>query len=385
MSADPLTEVRGSVAPGFEGVRAAFAENLAHRGDVGAACAAYVGGVPVVDLWGGVADQAGAPYTDRTLQMVASATKGALAICALQLVEQGLLDLDAPVAAYWPEFAAAGKAAIPVRLLLTHQAGLPFLDRPVSAADIFAWHPVVAALAAQAPAWAPGERHGYHALTYGWLVGEVIARVTGRSPGAVFAAAVAEPLGLDMAIGLPAADVGRVAPLRPPRSVPGAAPDAFAQRLADPESLGHKAFFVSSGLFAITNDERFWRAEVPAANGMATAHALARMYAACLGEVDGVRLLRPGTVALAAAECAGGEDAVTGYETRFGLGFQLPFPFRPMAGGRSFGHYGLGGSVGFADLDRGMSFGYAVNQMGPATPADPRSVALVDALVRSVG
>lgn len=383
MMAD-MGEIHGRVTAGFEPVRDAFAENFAHRGEVGAACTAYVGGRPVVDLWGGVADEHGTPYTDRTLQMVASATKGALAICALRLVEQGFLDLDEPVATYWPEFGAAGKEALPVRFLLTHQAGLPFLDRPVSAADVFAWQPVIEALAAQAPAWEPGSRHGYHALTFGWLVGEVVARVTGRSPGAEFAGTIAGPLGLDMAIGLRAPDVPRVAPLRPAAPAAGGV-DAFTARLLDPESLAHKAFFVSSGLFALMNDERFWRAEVPAANGMGTAHALARMYAACLGEIDGVRLLRPETVAAAATEQAAGLDAVTGYETRYGLGFQLPFPFRPMTGGGSFGHYGLGGSVGFADPARGLSFGYTVNQMGPATPADPRSVALIDALSGCLG
>jgi CubicO group peptidase (beta-lactamase class C family) len=373
--------IDGQVAAGFEPVREAFEDNFTVRGELGAACAAYVGGRLVVDLWGGRTSEDGGPYTERTLQMVASATKGALAICALQLVEQGLLDLDEPVATYWPEFAAAGKAAVPVRWLLSHRVGLPFLDEPLTLADVVAWDPPVAALARQAPAWVPGERHGYHALTYGWLVGEVISRVTGRSPGAVFAAGVAKPLGLDMAIGLDAAEVGRVAPLRPYVPPPGTPPDDFTRRLMDPQNLAHKAFFLSSGLFAFLNDERFWRAEVPAANGMATARALARMYAACLGEIDGVRLLSPETVAAAATEQAGGVDAVTGYETRYGLGFQLPFPYRPMAGGGSFGHYGLGGSVGFAAPDRGLAFGYTVNQMGPATPADARSGALVDALL----
>lgn len=376
-------EIGGSVEPGFEGVRAAFEENFARRGEVGAGFAVYADGRPVVDLWGGEAAP-GVPYTDRTLQMVASATKGALAICALQLVERGLLDLDAPVAAYWPEFAAAGKERLPVRWLLTHQAGLPYVDAPLTAADLLAWGPVVEALAAQAPAWQPGTAHGYHALTYGWLVGEVVSRVARVSPGTAFAGSVARPLGLDMAIGLDAADVGRVAPVRPYVRPEGEAPDELSLRLADPDGMPARAFFLTSGLNALLNDGRLWRAEVPAANGMATARALARMYAATTGPVDGVRLLRPDTVAAARTDQVTGEDLVTGYPTRFGLGFQLPIPYRPLGGAGSFGHYGLGGSVGFADPDRGIAVAYTTNQMGRPIPADPRSVALVDALARCV-
>jgi CubicO group peptidase (beta-lactamase class C family) len=371
------TKVDGHVAPGFEPVREAFAENFTARGEAGAGCAAYVGGELVVDLYGGVADATGRPYTERTLQMVASATKGALAICAHQLVEQSRLDLDAPVTRYWPEF----RTPAPVRWLLTHQVGLPYVDAPLTAEDLLAWTPVTAALAEQAPVWEPGTRHGYHALTYGWLVGEVVARVAGRSAGTVFAEQVAGPLGLDMAIGLPAADHGRVAPIRPYVRPEGTPPDELTQRLMEPGGVAARAFFLTSGLNALLNDPRLWAAEVPAANGMATARALARMYAAVIGEVDGVRLLRPETVDAARTEQVAGQDVVTGYATRFGLGFQLPIPYRPMAGGASFGHYGLGGSVGFADPERGFSFGYATSQVGAALPADPRTVAVIGALV----
>jgi CubicO group peptidase (beta-lactamase class C family) len=372
----------GFVAAGFEPVRVAFEENFARRGDVGAACAVYAEGRLVVDLWGGVMAAAdGSPYTDRTLQMVASATKGAVAICALRLVERGLLDLDEPVATYWPEFAAEGKGRIPVRWLLTHQAGLPYVDQVVTVADMAAWTPVAGALAAQQPVWTPGHGHGYHALTYGWLVGEVIARISGTSPGAFFATEVVRPLGLDLYIGLPDSEISRVAPLIAARRSEAAVPDAFTQRLIDPNSLAYKAFLIPSGLFSIINDPALWQAEVPAGNGIGTARALARMYAACLGEVDGVRLLQPDTLAAAIVEQAGGEDLVTGYQTRYGLGFQLPFPFRPMAGAGSFGHYGLGGSVGFASTDLNFSFGYTVNQMGAPTPSDPRSNALIGAVL----
>jgi CubicO group peptidase (beta-lactamase class C family) len=370
------------VRAGFEPVRDEFARNFTERGDVGAACCVYRGGEPVVDLWGGTTTVGGdVSYTDRTLQMVASATKGALAIVAHRLAERGELDLDAPVARYWPEFAAAGKERLPVRWLLSHQAGLPAVRQVLSAEDIAGWTVPVDALAGAAPEWEPGSDHGYHAITYGWLVGEVVNRVTGSTCGRVFAEEVAGPLGLDLHIGLPPAEHHRVAPMIP-AAAPAGPPDELTARLLDPDELAHWAFLIPSGLFAIMNDPVIWAAELPAANGMGTAHALARMYAAVVGTVDGVRLLAPETVARATAEQCRGVDRVAGYETAYALGFQLPFPFRPMAGPGSFGHYGLGGSVGFAHPGHGFTFGYTVNQMGPGTPADRRSVPLVEAVVR---
>ncbi|MFL5845187.1 MAG: serine hydrolase domain-containing protein, partial [Solirubrobacteraceae bacterium] len=306
-----------------------------------------------------------------------------LAIVAHRLSERGTLDLDAPVAQYWPEFAVAGKESIPVRWLLSHQAGLPALHRTLTVEDIAGWKVPTAAIAAEAPAWDPGTDHGYHAITFGWLVGEVINRVTGSTCGQVFAEEIARPLGLDLYIGLPRSEHSRVAPLIP-AAPPPEGPDELTQRLLDPQSLAHWAFLLPSGLFTVANDPAFWAAEMPAGNGMGTARALARMYAAVIGEVDGTRLLQPETVARASQEQCRGIDRVTGYETTYALGFQLPFPYRPMAGPGSFGHYGLGGSVGFAHPELGFAFGYAVNQMGPGTPADKRSVPLVEAVVRCV-
>jgi CubicO group peptidase (beta-lactamase class C family) len=234
---------------------------------------------------------------------------------------------------------------------------------------------------AAAPGWAPGPAHGYHAITFGWLVGEVINRITGRSCGQILADEVARPLGLDLHIGLPESEHHRVAPLIPAPSPPGSDPDELTQRLLDPEGITHWAFLVPSALFLLFNDPVLWTAELPAGNGMGTASALARMYAAVIGEVDGVRLLQPDTLAAAVTEQCRGTDLVTGYETAYALGFQLPFPYRPMAGPGSFGHYGLGGSVGFAHPGHAFSFGYAVNQMAPGVPADRRSVPLIEAVV----
>jgi CubicO group peptidase (beta-lactamase class C family) len=377
-----VIQLEGFVAPGFERVRTVFEANFAEHGEVGAACSVYVDGRHVVDLAGGVVAPDGDPYTRQTLQMVASATKGALAICALRLVERGELDLDAPVAEYWPEFAAAGKESIPVRWLLSHRSGLPYVDTVLPMTDVYGWRPIADALATQRPVWEPGSTHGYHVMTYGWLVGEVLARVTGRTPGELIHDEIAAPLGVEFWVGLPAAEVPRVAPLI--MAPPAPEPDPLTLLLFDPNSLAHRAFFVPNGLLASINDQAAWAAQMPAANGIATANALARMYAACIGEIDGVRLLSPETLRAATAEESGGHDEVLRVESRFGLGFQLSYPLRPMAGRGSFGHYGLGGSLGFALPERGITFGYTVNQMMPGGMVDPRSSALIEAVLAAV-
>ena len=377
--------IDGHVAAGFERVRDVFEENFEKRGELGASLAVMAGDQLVVDLWGGVTAAGGAPYSDRTLQMVASATKGAMAICVLRLVDQGLVELDAPMATYWEEFGAAGKERVTVREALAHRAGVPVLDSGLTVDDIVDWHPAAAKLAAQEPVWLPGSDHGYHAITHAWLVGELIRRVTETMPGDFMAAEICEPLGLDLHVGLPASELGRVSPLNLPVPVEGATPDGFSSRMLTPGTLPFRAFFVQDGLFGWLNLPTLWLAQLPAGNGMGTARALARMYAATIGEVDGIRLVDPDTLADAVVPRSEGMDLVTGYVTRYGSGFQLPFEFRPMSGPGAFGHYGLGGSVGFADRERGFSLGYAINQMGPATPADPRSVALVDAVLACVG
>lgn len=374
------TQVHGSVAAGFEPVRDAFAANFEEHGEVGAGCCIHVSGKPVVDIWGGSTSPGGDPYTDDTLQMVMSTTKGVVAIAAHMLAQDGRLDFDAPVVEYWPEFAAAGKEQIPVRWLFSHQSGLAAIDRPLGLDDVLAWTPVVDALAEQRPLWQPGTAHGYHALTYGWLAGEVIRRIAGKSVGRFVAERIASPLRLDLWIGLPAAENPRVAPMIPPPPPPAGAPlDPLAARLADPTSLSRKAFTNPSTPPNAGNELPFRQAEVPAVNGITNARSLSRMYAACIGDLDGVRLLSPATVDRAIATQARGMDLVTGYETHYGTGFQLTFPFRPMAGDGSFGHYGSGGSVGFAHPERGLAFGYVMNQMRSAGGLDPRTVLLIDA------
>ncbi len=390
-----VVTIDGEVAAGFEPVREAFAANFERHGDIGAAVCVYRDGRPVVDLWGGVADPtSGRPWERDTLQLVYSATKGATATAAHLLAQRGALDLDAPVAEYWPEFAANGKAEIPVRWLLSHQAGVVALDDPVPLADALAWRPMADALAAQRPAWTPGTAHGYHGRTFGWLVGEVIRRVDGRTPGRFFAEEVAAPLGLDFFIGLPAGKRDRVSRLMYKQpdfdfsAVPmEAIPEEFRELVAalgDPDSLYNRAFSVTDPATIDFNSPEVQAAELPASNGICTARALARMYAALIGEVDGVRLFTPETLAAATKEQASGTDRVVLVPTRFGSGYALPTDADPMLGSNSFGHPGRGGSLGFADPEHGIAFGYAMNHIIDGAPDDVRARSLVDAVRESL-
>jgi CubicO group peptidase (beta-lactamase class C family) len=386
-----VTAVEGEVAPGFERVRAAFGGNFEHGGDVGAALCVYQHGRKVADLWGGVADSGtGRRWTRDTLQLVYSATKAATATCAHLLAQRGQLDLDRPAADYWPEFATAGKAGIPVRWLLSHRAGLPVIDHPIPLADLLAWAPMAAALAAQRPVWEPGTAHGYHGRTYGWLVGEVIRRVSGRSAGTFFAEEIAGPAGLDFFIGLPAAERGRVSQMvidDPPGPETVSAipieqvPEQFRPLLAaatDPGSLLNRAFALSVPDIDF-NSPAAQAAEIPSSNGICTADGLARLYAGLIGEVDGVRILDAATTAAATAEQAAGTDQVLLVPTRFGSGFMLPTNESPLGGPASFGHPGRGGSLGFADPDSGIAFGYVVSHIRQDM-SDTRAATLVSAV-----
>ncbi|MBT3158803.1 beta-lactamase family protein [Streptomyces sp. CHA1] len=389
-----MTTIHGEVAAGFEPVREAFTANFAQRGDIGAAVCVYQYGRPVVDLWGGVADpETGRPWTRDTLQLVYSATKGATATAAHMLAERGALDLDAPVAKYWPEFAANGKADIPVRWLLSHQAGVITLDQPVPLNEALAWHSMAAALAAQRPLWTPGTEHGYHGRTWGWLVGEVIRRVSGRTPGRFVADEIAAPLGLDFFIGLPVDQRSRVSRMvyqRPAvdlTTVPAElVPEELREQVAawrDPESFSNRAYAVTDPAAIDFDAPEVQAAELPASNGIGTAHALARMYAALIGEVDGTRLLTPETLESATKEQASGKDQVMLIPSRFSTGYMLPTETNPMTGAGSFGHTGRGGSLGFADVEHGVAFGYAMNKIiGGAD--DMRAASLVNAVRRSL-
>jgi CubicO group peptidase (beta-lactamase class C family) len=390
-----MTDIQGEVATGFERVKDAFAANFDNHGEVGAAFTLYHQGEKVVDIWGGVADQAtGREWAEDSLQLVFSTTKGATAVCANLLVQRGELDLDAPVVTYWPEFGAEGKESIPVRWLLSHRAGLPVVDNAPSPEEALAWDPMIKLLEAQKPVWEPGTAHGYHALTYGWLVGEVVRRISGKSLGAFFADEVAGPLGLDFWIGLPASQESRVSPL-----IQGgfgasnievdleALPQEFreiAEAFINPDSLVNRALFVTKPQLEFNSPE-VHAAEIPAANGITDARSLARMYAGLVGDgVDGVRLFTDDTVANATTEQSNGPDKVLFAPTRFGLGFFMDSAFAPLGGPRNFGHAGAGGSLGFADPDKNLGFGYVMNKMETGLAGDPRTLGLIGAVYASV-
>ncbi|WP_030377423.1 MULTISPECIES: serine hydrolase domain-containing protein [unclassified Streptomyces] len=385
--------VRGTVDEGFEPVRDAFARNFEALGERGAAVAVYRDGRKVVDLWAGSRDfdtDAGdAPWEHGTAQIVRSATKGVAAAVLLMLAERGELDLDAPVGHYWPEFKARGKEHARVRHVLAHRVGVPVLDRPLTPAEALDPDLAAAAVAAQAPAWEPGTDHGYHAQTYSWLTGELVRRVTGRSLGEWLAAEVAGPLGLDLWVGLPQSEagrVGRVGPLPEPEpSAGGSGPRlrprrAVSEAYADPESLTRRAFGAITPM-PDENDPAYRAAVLPASNGIATAPSLARFYAALLGEVDGVRLWRrPETVGLARAEASAGPDRTLVVPTRFGLGYMLHGPASPLLAPTSFGHPGRGGALAFADPESGLAFAYVTNGFRKSVTADPRAQSLVRAV-----
>ncbi|MGW3994491.1 serine hydrolase domain-containing protein [Amycolatopsis sp. NPDC004772] len=372
--------VHGECAPGFEPVREAFEENFRSRGELGAAFTAVRDGEVVVDLWGGWSGpERDRPWQPDTLANVWSTTKGMTALCAHRLADAGELDVDAPVAKYWPEFAAAGKAEIPVRWLLSHRSGVPGigLDRPVAIEELYDWDLMTSRYAAQEPLTEPGSAGGYHALAFGWLVGEVVQRVAGQGIREFFAEQVAGPLGADFSIGLAsAADLDRCATLVDPvmtEEMANALATAFAAAgpvaqaaLMNPRVQGHDA-----------NDPAWRQAVMPALNGHGTARAIATIYAAI---ADGT-LLSPAALARARESQGKETDAILGLPNEWGLGFYLGSDARGFGPNpTAFGHDGLGGSTGGADPENGIAFGYTLNQLGPLIRDDPRKMALVQAL-----
>jgi CubicO group peptidase (beta-lactamase class C family) len=391
-----VTDINGTVAEGWGKVADAFRANFERGAEIGAACAVYANGQPVIDIWGGIADKrTGRPWDRDTIAIVMSTTKGATAICASRLVEQGLLDLDAPVAKYWPEFAANGKEQIPVRWLLTHQSGLPVPEATLTLEDACAWTPVIKALEQQKPLWKPGTQHSYHAVTFGFLVGEVVRRATGKTLGTIFAEQVARPLQLNSWIGLPAELEPRVAHLEPALPPP---PDLDPKLLAmfnafmGPDTVTARAIKMGGALpfeLVTSGDGGFnariaRAAEFPAANMVTDARSVAKMYAAVIGEVDGIRLLKPETLAAATtvqtanSKPYGMPPGMENFSMQFGLGFIGPSQIQPLLGEGSFGHPGAGGSIGFANPKCGIAFGYQNNQMGRI--GDTRAAALIAAV-----
>lgn len=387
-------DVNGTVAEGFEPVRDAFVRNFETLGERGAALAVYRDGRKVVDLWAGTKDVDGTePWQRGTAQVVRSATKGVAAAVLLALWQRGHLDMDAPVAEYWPEFKARGKERVLVRHVLNHRAGLPVLDRPLTPEESLDPLRGPEAVAAQAPEWEPGTEHGYHALTYGWMLDGIVRRVTGKGTGEWIADEIAGPLGAELWLGLPAAEeaagrAGRVGRVEAPEPASGAVLKARPKRSVtdayqDPDSLTRRAFAAITP-FPDQNDPAYRASALPATNGIATADGLARVYAALIGEVDGVRLLDTATVERARAEESSGPDRVLVVNTRFGLGYMLHGTASPLLGPGSFGHPGRGGALGFADPEAGIALGYVTNGFRKTVTADPRAQGLIRALRASL-
>ncbi len=377
--------IHGTVAPRFEGVREAFARNFAEADELGASVHVMVDGETVVDLWGGIADrESGRPWERDTLVNVWSSTKGVLATATHMLVDRGLIDIDAPVARYWPEFAQQGKGAITVRWLMSHQAGLPAVDGDgeLPALACQDWETMTSALAATKPQWEPGTKHGYHTVTFGWLVGELIRRVTGEMPGDFIRREIAAPLDAPFYLGVPDEAHDQIATLES-QPVGGSAASGFTP---NPQSLTARSILLSTPPLAGHPNSAGWRrAQMPGMNGHASARGMARIYSALSlgGSAHGVTLMRPETLDRARTIQAEGPDAVLIVKTRRSLGYMHPVA---EAGDRrgpdAFGHNGAGGSMAFADRTHRVAFGYVMNRMwqgGLMTP-DPRAQRLAGAV-----
>lgn len=388
--------VSGTCDPRFAELGEILAASVVSGADRGASVSVVHEGRTVVDLWHGSADvESTVPWERDTIVPVWSITKVMANLCLMMLADRGLVDVEAPVATYWPEFAASGKEGVTVAHVLSHASGVSGWDQPVEVDDLFDWDRSTAMLAAQAPWWQPGSAPGYHLLNQGHLVGEIVRRVTGDTLGTWFAREVAAPLGADFHIGLAAEHDHRVAPISPPRPLP-ADPDADPSSM-DPESPAVRTFTGPFLRAREANSERWRRAEIPAANGHGNARSIARIQSVLShgGEVDGVRLLSPETIESILEPRASGTDLVLGISSTFGLGWALPDPtvMPSVAPGRRCYWGGLGGSVVVNDLDRNLTFSYAMNRMifeyvpGTATTrpcGDSRSDALLAGLDRAL-
>jgi len=386
--------IHGFCLPRFDAVRDEFRRNFVERGEVGAAVSLWHDGECVADLWGGLADQeTQRPWERDTLALVFSSTKGLAAICMHILADRGLLDFDAPVAQYWPEFAAHGKAGITVAMVVSHQAGLPFWEETLPDGAFHDWDLVAGLLAEQAPIWEPGTTHGYHGVTLGYMEGEIVRRITGKSIGRFLHEEVAAPLNADIWIGLPEAEEARVATLY--LGEPSPLSPLFQKLMSDETWVGWKLISNNGGDMESVNTRARHAAEVPAAGGIVSARGLAKAYAPLSldGSLDGVRIVSPQRLpGMRAVRSASDCDFMLQVPTTFTLGFSKSWGARRygqgehvILGEHAFGTVGLGGSLGFADGDAGLAFGYAMNRHGGGVGLNDRGQSLVDAAYRAVG
>jgi CubicO group peptidase (beta-lactamase class C family) len=390
--------IQGICDARFQRVRDEFACNFAERGEVGASVCVMMEGRTVVDLWGGVADRhTRRPWERDTIGLVWSCTKGATALCAHMLIARGLLDLDRTVASYWPEFAQAGKENITVRMLLNHQAGLPALRQSLVAGGLYDWSYMTSVLAAETPFWEPGTRQGYHATTFGHLVGEVVRRVSGKPLDAFFREEVAGPLGLDFHIGLSEEHEPRVAPtIRADPPPPGEPRSRFLTVMAnDPQSIQARTV-KNTGRHAAVGDHdsrAAHQAVLPSQGGITNARGLAGLYTPLA--LGGGQLVDADTLKqMSAVSSAVGVDATLLIGLRLALGFWKSSDNRHgppdardsmILSEEAFGHPGMGGSLGFADPGAHMAFGYTMNKQGRGVCLNERGQSLVDAVYQALG
>jgi CubicO group peptidase (beta-lactamase class C family) len=387
-----MTTAQGHVEPGFDAVRDIFDAQFAEGQNLGAGVAVYHRGKLVADLWGGIADEAtGRAWNRDTMALSYSTTKGLTATCVHLLADRGLIDYDAPVATYWPEFARNGKERITVYHLLTHQAGLPQVPESLTSRSMLDWDTVIRALEEETPVWEPGTQTGYHALTFGWLNGEVVRRVSGRSIGQFLREEVCQPLGIeDMFIGTPTNLEPRIAPLVQRFEMDPELMKQYeaARAAASPDSLTTRSMAPADGAMGeLMNTPEAHQAEIPAINGIMTARDLARMYA-CLanyGALDGVRLISEGTVRKATARQTYKPDKVIILPVAFSMGYMNGAPSWPQGERETaFGHPGFGGSIGFADPEIEMSFGFVCNVLTMGLTGAGRASQLADAARASI-
>jgi CubicO group peptidase (beta-lactamase class C family) len=382
--------IAGQVETGFESVLDAFRANFAERREVGASVCLTHQGQTVVDLWGGVADPASGRAWERdTVSIVFSCTKGAAALCLHMLAERGLVAYDDEVARYWPAFAQNGKAGTTVAMMLAHTAPVPHLREPIREGGYTDFDYMVERVEAEAAFWAPGTRQGYHGVTYAWTVGQLVRLIAGEPLGTFFQREVAGPLALDFHIGLPESEEGRVAPMIASDPAEANIHSRFVQALmTEPGSLPQ--LFLTNNGAADFNSRAVHAAEIASANGITNARGLAGMYAPLAADGGGLvspeRLARMGRTAAATHD-----DAVLRQPMRFGLGYMTSIDNRAgggdsvILGEGGFGHVGMGGSLGFADPEAALSFGYSMNRMGAGILLNERGQSLVDAAYRSLG
>ena len=374
-------KIHGFCADRFEPVHQAFEANFEQGKELGASIAVTLDGESVVDLWGGDADSQGHPWQEDTIVNVYSTTKTMAALCVLMLADQQAIRLSDPVARYWPEFAQAGKDDVKISHVMSHSAGLSGFDPPLeSIEELYNWSSICERLAAQKPWWEPGTQSGYHAITQGYLQGEIVRRVTGRSLGTFFKEEVASKLGADFHIGLDPKDDPRVGELQPPQQGPTA-------DNVEPDSILARTFAGAALTGTEPRSESWRRAEIPAAGGIGNARSVARIHSAlaCGGAVDGISLLSESGVHAILEEQTRGMDLVFGTPLVFGMGFGLndaSFPISPNP--RAFFWGGWGGSLAIIDLDARVSIAYVMNQMEPNLMGDPRGASIAQAVYQAL-